>query len=115
MAEVAKGTIVLTKGVPSILFTATGGQLPGIFSAKISANDITLAADTVNLKMETKYDTPDPFEDAENRDFIKSDAIIRTAPVEETYGFQLTLELLSSSTSATVTLSYNIFRSAAPA
>jgi hypothetical protein len=96
------------------LYTAPGGSLPGIFSAKISAVDITDAGDTVKLTMQTKYDTPEPFEEAEDRDFVKSDNIIRVAPVEETYGFQLTLELLAASVSATVTLSYNIFRSAAP-
>jgi len=114
MAEESKGDIVLVKGTPKVLFTAPGGSLPGIFSGKISANDITLAADTVNCKLETKYDTADPFEDAENRDFVKSDNIFRMAPTEETYGWRITLELLNSSTSASVTLGFNIFRSVAP-
>ena len=114
MAEEAKGDIVLSKGVPNVLYTAPGGSLPGIFSGKISANDITDARDTVNLLLETKFDTADPFEAAEDRDFVKSDKICRIAPMEETYGWRLTLELLNSSVSSSVTLGYNIFRSAAP-
>ncbi len=115
MAEEAKGDIVLVKGVPNILFTAPGGSLPGIFAAKVSANDITLAGDTVRCTLETKFDTGDPLEDAETRDFVKADNIFRIAPTEETYGWVVTLELLAASTSASVTLGFNIYRSAAPA
>lgn len=111
MAEVAKGDIVLTKGVPATLYEGVG-VFPGLFSGKISANDIPDAGDTVNMKLETKYDTGDPYEEAENMDFKKSDKIARLTPVEENYGYKITLELLSSSTSATATLGYVINRSA---
>jgi len=112
MVVVLKGDTVLTKGVPKVIFTASPAQLPGFFGGKISANDITDAGDTVNMKLEVKYDTGDPFEDGENRDFIKTDKIARLTPVEENFGYQVTLELLSSSTSATVTLGFVITRSA---
>lgn len=114
MAVEAEGTIVLTKSVPNILYTAPGGSLPGIFSGKINARDITNVADIVNMKVETKYSSGGSFQEGENRDFQQSDGIARMAPTEETYGYQITLELLAASPSASVTLAYMIFRSSAP-
>ena len=111
MGVLDNDTIVLAKGVPQILFTAASGVLPGLFGGKVNGNSITDAGDTVKMTMQVKYTSAGAFVEAEFKEFVKTDKIIRMTPVEENFGYQITLELLSSSVSASVSLEYVVTRS----
>lgn len=111
MGVLDNDTIVLLKGVPKILFTATAGVIPGLFAGKVNANSITDAGDTVKMTMQVKYTSGGAFVEAEFKEFVQADKIIRMTPVEENFGYQITLELLNSSVSASVSLEYVVTRS----
>jgi len=113
MAVVLESNIVLTKGTPLIVFTASAGQLPGFFGGKLDLNSLTDAADEIAITLKTKYTSAGSLVSAEPvvAAAKKSDQIFRITPTEETYGYELTVELLSTSTSATATLPILLTRS----
>ena len=105
------GNVVLVRAVPQTLFEETvAANLPGIFGGKVDLNALLLAADEVNIKLEVKYTSGGAFVNAENNTFKKGDVIYRLTPLEESYGYKLTIELLAASPSAGATLAFVITR-----
>jgi len=115
MVIALEGSIVLAKGVAQILFTASAGELPGLFSGKIDLNALSNAADEIKITLQVKYTSGGGFVQAEEpADSLQADKILRLTPVEETYGYQITLELLAASPSANATLPFIVLRTDAP-
>ena len=116
MVVALETNLVFTKGVPLIMFTATALQLAGYFSGKLDLSQLTDAADEMEIKLEVKYTSAGAFRDAEKPGLVakQADKIFRFTPVEETYGYQLTGELLAASPSATATLAILVIRSSVP-
>lgn len=115
MAIVDEGNASLTRGVPLTLFTASAGQLPGIFGGKLDLNALSNSGDLVRVLLQVKYTSLGSFVDAEEQTNVtQSDSIFRFTPVEENYGYQIVVELLSGSPSASATLPYIITRSTVP-
>ena len=110
MVAIVDSTIDLVRGVPKILFTANSGQLPGLFGGKVNGIALPDVGDTVKMTLQVKYSAVGPFVEAEEKDFIKTDKICRMTPVEENFGYQITLELLAGSVSANATLDFVITR-----
>ena len=109
------GNVVLVKAVPQTLFEETvGANLPGIFGGKVDLNALANAADEVNIKLEVKYTSGGSFVDAESTTYKQADKIFRLTPLEESYGYKLTIELLAASPSAGATLAFVITRSSVP-
>lgn len=117
MPVVLESNVVFTRGVPLIIFTATAPQLPGFFSGKIDLSQLTNVADEMEIKLEVKYTSAGAFRDAEKPSLVakQADKIFRLTPVEETYGYQITGELLAASPSPTATLAVLVLRSNTPA
>lgn len=108
----SKGTIALTKAVPVVLFEElTLTNFPGIYGGKVDLTQLLNAADEVNIKLEVKYDTGSAYRNAEAATYKQSDKIYRITPVEENFGYKLTIELLVVSPSATANLEFVITRS----
>lgn len=106
------GNVVLVRGVPQTLFEETvGTNLPGIFGGKVDLNALANVADEVNIKLEVKYSSGGSFIDAEATTYKQADKIFRLTPVEESFGYKLTIELLAVSPSAGATLAFVITRS----
>ena len=116
MAVALETNLVFTKGVPLIMFTATALQLPGFFSGKLDLSQLTNAADEMDIKLQVKYTSAGAFRNAEkpSKSAKQADEIFRFTPVEETYGYQLTGELLAASPSAIATLAILVIRSSVP-
>ncbi len=105
------GDAVLVKGVPQTLFEETvGANLPGIFGGKVDLNALSDADDEVNIKLEVKYTSGGAYVVAEAPTYKKADKIFRLTPLEESYGYKLTIELLAASPSAGATLAFVITR-----
>ena len=83
--------VIVILNDPRILFTASAEQLPGIFGGKIDLNALPDEDYIVNVKLETKYSADGPFLEAESKDVTKKDKILRLTPVEENYGYQITI------------------------
>lgn len=113
MTIILETNIVLTKGVPLIILTASAGQLPGLFGGKIDLNALSDVADEIQVTLKTKYTSGGSFVAAEPAvpAALQSDQIFRLTPVEEVYGYEITVELLAASVSATATLPVIITRS----
>lgn len=106
------GDVVLVRAVPQTLFEElTPANLPGIFGGKVDLNALPDAADKVNIKLEVKYTAAGAYVDAEAQTYKKVDKIFRLTPLEESYGYKLTIELLTGSPSAGATLAFVITRS----
>ena len=116
MAVTLETNLVFTRGTPLIMFTATALQLPGYFSGKLDLSQLTDAADEMEIKLQVKYTSAGAFRDAEkpSKSAKQADEIFRFTPVEETYGYQLTGELLAASPSPTATLAVLVIRSTVP-
>ena len=109
----SKGTIALTKATPVVLFEElTAANFPGIYGGKIDLTQLGNVADEINLKLEVKYDTASAYRNAETATFKQADKIYRITPVEEAFGYKLTIELLAASPSATASLEFVITRNA---
>jgi len=117
MAVVLETNIVLVKSVPQTLFEASAGQLPGIFEGQVDLTQLLNAADEVDIQLQTKYSSGGTFRNAEKPSLPgkQIDNIFRLTPLQATYGYKLTIELLAASPSAGATLEVLILRSVAPA
>lgn len=114
MAVVLETDLVLARGVPQIIFTASSGQLPGVFSGKLDLNALADVDDEIKISLKTKYTSIGSFLDAEaNETFQQVDKIARITPTVEQYGYELTVELLAASPSATATLAVLLLRTPA--
>lgn len=111
MAVRDSGTKALTRGIPITLFEElTPANLPGIFGGKVNLNDLPDVADEIDIKLEVKYSSGGAFQIAEQTTFKKPDKIFRITPIEESFGYKLTIELLAASPSASATLAFVITR-----
>ncbi len=111
MALRDSGTKALTRGVPITLFEETvPANLPGIFGGKVNLNDLPLADDEIRILLEVKYSSGGIFQQAEETNFKKPDKIYRLTPLEEVFGYKLTIELVAASPSPTATLGFVITR-----
>ena len=115
MTVVLEGDLVLARGVLQIFFTASAGQLPGVFSGKVDLTALPDVDDIVKISLKTKYTAIGSLIDAEDNDTGQQvDKIFRITPTEEPYGYELTIELLSTSPSANATLAFLISRTPLP-
>ena len=107
---------VLTKGVPKVIYEADSGDLPGFFSGKMDLTQLSNVADEVELTLEVKYSSGGTYRTAWKPSPGKQeDYMFQFTPLEETYGYRITAELLAVSPSATATLELLVLRSAVPA
>lgn len=114
MVVVLETDLVLARGVPQIIFTATALQLPGVFSGKLDLNALLNVADEIKISLKTKYTSIGALLDAEeNITFQQVDKIARITPTVEQHGYELTVELLAASPSATATLAVLLLRTPA--
>ena len=116
MPVVLETNLVFTRGVPLTIFEATGGQLPGFFSGQLDVGQLTNVADEMDVKLEVKYTSAGAFRDAEkpSKPAKQEDKIFRFTPLEQTYGYKITGELLAVSPSANATLAVLIIKSTVP-
>jgi len=114
MTVVLESNLALVRGVPQIIFTALAAQLPGVFSGKLDLNALTDADDEIKISLKTKFTSIGAFIAAEdNSTFQQVDKIARITPTVEQYGYELTVELLAASPSATATLAVLLLRTPA--
>jgi len=114
VAVVLETNLALVRGAPQIIFTATALQLPGVFSGKLDLNALANAADEIKISLKTKYTSIGAFIAAEeNITFKQADKIARVTPTVEQYGYEVTVELLAASPSATATLAVLLLRTPA--
>ncbi len=114
MPVVDFGSIVLAKGVPQTLFEATALQLAGLFAGKVNLIPLADVADEIKISLQTKYTSGGAYVECESPlvNGKSSDRVYRLTPVEEGYGYRITIELVAASVSSAATLPYVIFRSA---
>jgi len=112
MAVRTFGNVVLVRAVPQTLFEETiASNLPGIFGGKLDLNALPAGGDLVKITLDVRYVLAGAYVKAEDTTFTQSDEIFRFTPVEESYGYRLTIELLAASPSAGATLAFVITRS----
>lgn len=116
MAVVLETTLVLAKGVPQVVYTALPAALPGYFGGKMNLIPMPDADDIVNVSVRVKYTSGGAFVAAEPViPLVKKDSqIFRFTPTEETYGYEVTVELDAASISASVSLPIILTRSPVP-
>ena len=115
MAVVVESNIVLVKSTPQVIFEASGGQLPGFFSGSLDLTQLPDVDDEVNIKLEIKYSSGGTYREHHIPSNGKqADKAVEFTPLEKTYGYKLTAELVAASPSASATLEFLMLRSDAP-
>ena len=111
MAIVSNGPTTLTRGVQTTIFTASGAQLPGLFTGKLRPQSLDDPADTVLVEL-FGLTTGSVVEDTEVSKVMKAtDNHFYLTPLQAFGEYKIKVTLENTSVSATIEFDYEINRS----
>ena len=112
MAIVANGPLVINRGVPTTIFNATAGQLPGLFFGKIRPQSIPLAGDTVLVELMGQTTGNATIDTEQSKVMRQTDTRFYLTPLKATLVYSIRVTLENTSPSASMSLDFEIDREA---
>jgi hypothetical protein len=114
MAIVSNGPLTINRGVPTTIYNAPAGQLPGLFFGKVRPQSLVNASDTVLVELLGRT-TGNVTDDVEVSKVMKfTDLSFYLTPLKATGKYEIRVTLENTSPSASIPLDYEIDREAAP-